>query len=44
MQFEAERGLRDLLTRIRAAVPEAPFDRILFRSDPGRAEPPAGEG
>lgn len=36
IQFEAERGLRDLLARIRAAVPEVPFDRIVFRSDPGR--------
>ena len=43
MQFEAERGLRDLLTRIRAVVPDAPFDRILFRSDPGRAETPDGQ-
>ncbi len=43
IQFEAERGLRDLPARIRATVPEAPVDRVLFRSDPG-AEPEAAGG
>ncbi len=42
IQFEAERGLRDLVARIRAAVPEAPIDRVLFRPDPGHFDDESG--
>ena len=37
---EASRELRDLLARIKKAVPDAPINRVIFNLDPGEPPPP----